>query len=230
MPAAAPPTNYTDILQWDVDNWSRAIKYWDQHVPWHEVQTCLEIGANRGGLTQWLALKGKHVVCSDRSDISHIARGYHERVGVESLVRYEAIDATNIPYENEFDLIVFKSVLGGVGASGHKERQQQAVSQMHKALKPGGRLLFAENAVGSPLHRAARHLFVKWGDVWRYVSLAEMREFLAPFSSYELHTTGILGVFGRSESQRRALSMFDRAAQGVTPRGWKYIMYGIARK
>ena len=34
---------------------------------------------------------------------------------ISSLIIYQDIDATNIPYENYFDIIVFKSIIGGIG-------------------------------------------------------------------------------------------------------------------
>lgn len=232
MTTATPPaTDLRDVLQWDVDNWSQALNYWERHVPFDQVNRCLEVGANRGGLSLWLARKGKQVLCSDRSevDLNSVARGEHVKAKVDDLIRYQAIDATNIPYENEFDLVVFKSILGHVGYAG-KEAQRVAIQQMHKALRPGGRLLFAENAVGSPLHRAARRLFVAWGDQWRYLSLGEMQEFLSVFPRHELRTAGFLSAFGRSEPQRHALASLDRVVQPLTPRSWHHILFGIAQK
>lgn len=232
MTAHPPSVDLNSILQWDVENWSQALQYWETHVPWDEVDSCLEVGANRGGLSLWLASKGKSVVCSDRSEVElfKVARGRHSNYGLEDLIRYQSIDATDIPYENEFDLVIFKSVLGHVGKPDRKDLQALAIQQMHKALKPGGRLLFAENAFGSPLHRAARRLFVDWGDQWRYVSLAEMLEFLEVFSSFKLRTAGFFGVFGRSQRQRHLLSSVDRLIEHLTPARWNYILFGIAQK
>lgn len=77
---------------------------------------------------------------------------------MENLITYQDIDATQIPYENEFDIIVFKSIIGGIGRNDNKEIQQLVFNQIYKALKPGGQLLFAENLSASPLHR----FFSKW--------------------------------------------------------------------
>lgn len=219
-----------DILQWDVRNWSRAIEYWDRAVDWSRVETCLEVGAGEGGLSLWLAAKGKHVVCSDLHNTQSKAAPHHRKYNLDSLVEYRDVDATNMPYRDHFDIIAFKSVLGGIGQSG-KHVQQRVIDEILKALKPGGKLLLAENLVASRLHRFLRARFVRWGRDWRYVTVAEMRGFLRNYSHVELRTTGVLGTFGRSERQRRLLGAFDqRVLNPLTPEGWQYIVYGTAQK
>jgi SAM-dependent methyltransferase len=219
-----------DIIQWDVRNWSRAIAYWDRAVDWPSVETCLEVGGGEGGLSLWMAAKGKHVICSDLKDTQLKAAPNHRRYGLDALVEYRDVDATNMPFENHFDVIAFKSVLGGIGRGG-KHVQQKVIDEILKALKPGGKLLFAENLVASKLHGMLRRRFVRWGRDWRYVTIAEMREFLRNYSHVELRTTGVLGTFGRSERQRRALGAFDqRVLNHLTPAGWQYIAYGTAQK
>ena len=177
-----------------------------------------------------MALKGKTVLCSDLTNSRQHAHGYHEQYQNPKPIEYQDIDATSIPYENHFDIITFKSILGGIGVNDHKDRQVLAIREMHKALKPGGRLLFAENAVASALHRLARRTFIEWGDSWRYVSIPEMKSFLEVFQTYDLRMTGILGLFGRTERQRRVLASIDQAVDHLAPSHWKYILYGIAQK
>lgn len=220
-----------DVVEWDIENWSRALRFWRARAPLSPLSTCLELGARRGGLSLWLALQGHRVLCSDLDDNSEVAAPLHRAYGVEGRVTYAAIDATAIPYENYFDVIAFKSLLGGVAWDGDASRQAAAVRAMHRALKPGGLLLFAENLRGSRLHQAARRRFVKWNSIWRYVSIGEMLDYLKPFSSVEYGTTGFSGIFGRSPSLSRALGkidgiFFDR----VAPPQSRYIMFGIARK
>lgn len=58
-----------------------------------------------------------------------------------------------------------------------------------------------------------------------------MKEFLKDFSTYSIKTTGVLGTFGRNESQRNLLSTIDELILNkVCPDNWKYIAYGIAEK
>jgi SAM-dependent methyltransferase len=227
-----PTPALRDIVEWDVRSWSKAIAFWEaQHVLDGAPLDCLEIGARGGGLTLWMAQRGHRVLCSDLTESEGRARPLLERYGITSGVSYQDIDATDIPYDDRFDVIVFKSVLGGIGSNDAIEKQRKAVASIHRALKPGGKLLFAENLAGSPLHLFLRRRFVRWGDRWRYPTLDEMRSFLAPFRSVSYGTTGFLGTFGRSEQQRALLAaMDDVALNRVVPEEWRYIVYGVATK
>lgn len=220
-----------DIVQWDVNSWSQALNFWESKVDWNKVNTALELGSREGGLSLWLALKGKHVVCSDYSDVEKTASPLHNKYKVRPLILYEKIDATNIKYENYFDVIVFKSIVGGIGRNNNFSRQQEVFTQIHKALKPGGKLLFAENLISSPIHQVMRKRFVKWSGDWRYMTIDEIKICLSNFKSAEIQTNGVMAAFGRSESQRNILSRMDKVIfNHITPRRWKYIAYGIAEK
>jgi SAM-dependent methyltransferase len=220
-----------DIIQWDVKSWSKALSYWDSKVEWNKIQHSLELGGREGGLSLWLALKGKSVVCSDLKDVQKTAEQLHKRHHVSTWITYQDIDATNIPYEEYFDLIVFKSIIGGIGRNDNYKNQHKVFKEIYKALKPGGKLLFTENLAASAVHRRLRKRFVQWGSSWRYVSLDEMKEFLSDFSYYDIKTTGLLGTFGRTERQRNVLSAVDDLVLNkICPDRWKYICYGIAEK
>ena len=220
-----------DIIQWDVKNWSKALSLWTPYVQNGKHLKCLELGSNRGGLSLWLALQGHEVICSDLIKPGEKTEELHRRHNVTDLIKYEAIDAAAIPYENHFDIITFKSILGGIGHDDNKAIQIQVIQQIYKALKPGGILLFAENLQGTSVHAFLRKKFIQWGNTWRYVSLQEMKDFLQDFSSYDIKTTGVLGAFGRSERQRNLLGVIDNILFNVvTPQNWRYIAYGVARK
>jgi SAM-dependent methyltransferase len=220
-----------DIIQWDIKSWSKALSYWDNKIDWGKIENGLELGGREGGLSLWLALKGKTIVCSDLNDVQKTAEQLHIRQNVSSLIKYQDIDATNIPYENYFDIIVFKSIIGGIGRNDNYKIQQKVFKEIYKALKPGGKLLFAENLIASPFHQLLRKRFVNWGSSWRYVSIKEMNEFLKDFSCCDIKSTGVLGTFGRNESQRNLLSTIDELILNkICPDNWKYIIYGIAEK
>jgi SAM-dependent methyltransferase len=221
----------SDIIQWDVNAWSEALKYWDKNVDWSKVQNGLELGGREGGLSLWLAKKGIKTVCSDLHDVKNAASPLHQKHHVSGLITYQDIDATNIPYENHFDVIAFKSIIGGIGRNNNIESQKKTFKEIHKALKPGGKLLFAENLTASPFHRQLRKRFVRWGSEWRYITIGEMKMFLKDFPCSDIKTTGFLSVFGRSENQRNMLSSIDKLILNrISPDSWKYIVYGIAEK
>lgn len=219
----------SDAIAWDVANWSRALRYWEREAALSDAPLkCLEVGAQGGGLSVWLALRGHAVVCSDFQKLPLGAKTLAERHHVKHRIRFEDIDATRIPYESTFDIIAFKSILGGIGLDGAIERQRAAVASMYRALRPGGRLLFAENLTASPLHALFRRRYRRWGARWRYVTIDEMRSFLNPFSRVRLDSSGFFGAFGRSEQQRQVLSVLDRVT--IVPAAWHYIVYGVATK
>ena len=222
---------YKEIIQWDVKSWSKALHFWEKNVKWENVKTCLELGSREGGLSLWLAQKKKNVVCSDFENTEITAHKLHKKYGVEAQIAYVDIDATNIPFENHFDIVVFKSIIGGIGYNNNIEAQKLVFTQIYKALKPGGKLLFAENLIASPLHIYFRNKFIKWGSSWRYINAIEMRQFLKDFKHVELKSTGFLATFGRNETQRTVLHYFDKYLfNWLLPANWKYIIYGFAEK
>src|SRR5215831_16425956 len=220
-----------NFIEWDVRNWSSALDFWLAHST-QNLSTCraLEIGTRNGGLSLWLALQGARVLATDIEPPTQAALRLHESHGISRYVQYESMDATRIPYKVEFDIVLFKSVLGAIGRLGDKPAQAQAVKEMHNALKPGGELFFAENLVGSPLHQFFRKKFVRWGNTWRYVSVRDMQEFLTPFSKVQYSTLGFAGAFGRTELQHSCLGVLDRTIfQHTIPPTWKYIIVGVAK-
>lgn len=220
-----------DIIQWDIRNWSKALVHWENSIDWSQVQKGLELGGRQGGISLWLASKGKEVICSDLKDVRSSAEPLHQKYNVVKHIQYQDIDATDIPYENHFDVIVFKSIIGGIGSHDNIAVQRKVFQQIHKALKPGGRLLFAENLVASPLHAQLRKRFTSWGDRWRYITVDELQSFLEPFKSYDIKTTGVLATFGRSENQRNILAHVDQLLLNhLCPKKWRYISYGVAMK
>ena len=99
-------------------------------------------------------------------------------------------------------MVVFKSVIGALQT---KERQLQAISEMHRVLAPGGLLLFAENLVGSQLHVRLRKRYVRWESSWRYIDIAGDLDLFDAFDEVEFETWGVFGALGRSERQRDLL-------------------------
>lgn len=221
-------------VQWDVRNWSRALGFWAAVVGMESLRGArvLDIGSRDGGLSLWFADQGaSHVVCSDLHGPTDAARSLHSRAGVADRIEYAGIDATDIPSTDTYDIVAFKSVLGGIGGVGGFVAQAQAIESMRSVLRPGGHLLFAENLVASPLHASLRRRFVRWSDHWRYISEDETRTFLVDFAQVQLAAFGCAGAFGRTEGQRSALARIDRMGlERVVPSSWNYIIAGVATK
>lgn len=225
-----------DIIGWDIVNWSKAFPFWNKHIDIKNKQlSCLEIGARQGGLSLWLALHGNNVICSDVSykDQQHELDKtitLHKKHNCENLISYEAIDASNIPYENKFDLVVFKSVLGGVSIGSNTRLEQQTINSIYKSLKPGGKILFTENLEASFLHMYARKKFVKWGNKWHYLKLNEMVSLFKSFQKIDYKTVGFFGTFGKNEKQRQLYGKVDTFFDKLVPKSYRYIMIGIVEK
>lgn len=221
-----------DIFEWDVENWSKAIRFWESNstnlLPNNKA---LEIGARNGGLSLWLAKQETRVVCSDLDFPTEEAIRKHKNYDVSDLMTYEKINALQIPYENEFDIVIFKSVLGGVGRGDNSKNIIAALDNVYNSLKTGGELLFVENLQGSPLHKFLRKKFVKWGMSWNYQSIDSLLSSTKKFSSLKYQTKGFLGAFGPNEKTRKIFGKIDtKIFDRITPQNWHYIFIGVAKK
>jgi hypothetical protein len=67
-----------DFIQWDVKTWSKALDFWEREVEWDTIQNCLELGGREGGLSLWLAMKDKKVICSDLINTEIMALKFHK--------------------------------------------------------------------------------------------------------------------------------------------------------
>lgn len=218
----------TDILQWEVRSWSRAFPLWQRYLPTQRPAAALGIGEREGGLSLWLASQGFDVVCSDLHTFPPATTQLHERYGVQRRITYKQADATALPFPDGcFDVVIFKSVIGALST---RENQRQAILEMHRVLRPGGVLLFAENLIGTRLHVALRRRFVHWNSYWRYLHHARDRDLFAPFARLDDATTGFMANLGRSESQRDLLARFDGLVMPLVPQGMRTIWYGAAIK
>jgi len=217
-------------LEWDIDTWMHALKYWDDVLERRGIlyKTALELGARNGGLSLYLVEKGMQVVCSDLGGPTPQARELFERQGLAGQVSFVEIDATAISYhDNSFDVVLFKSVLGGIGMALGFEGIQKAVSEIHRVLKPGGVLLFAENQEGSFLHRQARRLFVPWGKSWLYTTMEQIESLLVDFSESEVSSFGFFSCFKKDFAPFVAA---DRLVCRSRKSHRHYMLFGYARK
>lgn len=229
-PTQLTPEQLNDVFEWDVSTWSHAYTIWHEHLSAFKGGKGLELGGRRGGLSLLLALHGIQATCSDLESPQDIARPLHEKHHVAQFIQYTAVDALHIAGTGTWDVIVFKSVVGALGRVNGSKSQEEVFRQIHRALRPGGMLLFAENLSGSPLHRSLRRAFVPWGKSWRYPTVSELHHWLEPFEHIHLQTTGFFSAFGRSEKQRRWLAAIDKLFLPLCPSSWRYVAIGVAYK
>lgn len=220
------------IIQWDIGTWRHCLDFWGKGTESFDGRLALEIGSHDGGLSLFLALGGCQVVCSDVAGPTDRARELHHAYGVDRLISYECVDARDIPFpEAHFDYVVLKSVLGALGAGeGTLGAQHEAISEIRRILKPGGKLLFAENTKGSPLHTILRARFVPWGKRWHYFEISEIEELMSEFESVEYSFRGFAATLGRREWQRSILHKLDRLLVPLLPRSQRYVVFGVATK
>ncbi|MFN0212924.1 MAG: class I SAM-dependent methyltransferase [Saprospiraceae bacterium] len=225
---------HQDILEWDIPTWARALGFWEKIIDEQSMQLAygLEIGAHHGGISLFFAKRyGAKMVCTDLNNASEKAKSLHLKYNVGPQIEYITLDATQIPFpENSFDFVVFKSVLGAIGRNDQPEKQQQAIAEIHRVLKPGGILFFAENLQGSTLHRLARRFFVPWGKSWRYLTLNELSKWLSVFEYKNVYSTGFLSAFVPNEGWlKNQMAGLDNHLSFL-PKNWKYVAFGFARK
>ncbi|HMQ74705.1 MAG TPA: class I SAM-dependent methyltransferase [Flavobacteriales bacterium] len=227
---SAPTDLLLHYFQWEVRTWSRAYPLWHRALERHKGPGghALALGERDGGLSLMLAQHGSTTVCSDLRGPTEKARALHRAMKCEELISYETIDALAIPRPDAvFDVVAFKSMLGALSTP---ERQAQALLEMHRVMKPGGMLLWAENLAGTRMHQWLRHRFVAWEHYWRYLRLPQDRSLFAPFDRLEVRTTGLLANLGRTERQRDVLGRLDAVLCPLTPPGWHTVGFGVAVK
>jgi SAM-dependent methyltransferase len=216
------------IIAWDVENWSRALNFWEKNCPVENKEyTCLELGSSRGGLSLWLALNSNNVHCTDLDGLEKAAFNIHKAYNCTARITYGNIDATNIPFENSFDIIIFKSIIGGISFTDQRNKEL-VIKQIYKALKPNGKLLFAENLESTFIHKFFRKKYGTKG--WNYLTINEVKDVFSCFKSVNYTTIGFWGCFGRNEWQRKFLGKIDRVLEYFIPLKSRYIIVGQAIK
>ncbi len=230
--------NLKDIIQWDTINWSKALDFWeskfeevaDKNTP------ILTLGERNGGLSLWLATNGYKNICSDIELPKNEVHKLHEKYHVQEFISYQNINIFNIPFEdNSFDVVVVKSVIGGLKLVHTKtetmtlENQKKAITEIIRVLKPGGILLGAENMKGGLLHSIYRKLFNKNKD-WRYLSQLELEFLLADFSEVNYKNYGYLGTLFSVDFMNTIFGCIDNFLSKIISNKSKYIGFYIAKK
>lgn len=223
-----------DIAEWDCINWGRAIQFWDNShlVEFSDMvgKKVLDIGGRNGGLSLYWALKGAEVDCTDLNiEGFDKAKKLHKEYNVDNLITYKQLDVLDLCNENIYDVITFKSVMGGVGYNDNYANQVKMIRNIYRALKPRGCCIFAENLTGSKLHMWLRQKCRPWGNSWRYVTISEIKDLFAEFSDIDINSYGFLGILGQGKFFD-ICSRLDRIFDPFMPENCKYIVSCVARK
>lgn len=224
-----------DIIEWDIVNWWKFIEFIDQSGIGFEGKKILDIGGRNGGLSLYCALKGGTVVCSDYGGPTPQALSLHRKYHVEKQIQYEEIDATNIPerYNDYFDIVVFKSVIGSVEAHNGKDSGAVMAENIRRVLKPGGVLFFAENMKSTWFHRLFRltnqlpvfHRWLRKSESFSWV-YQDKRSIASKYRMMRLEKEnyfGFLACFGIGMKMRCILGNIDTILDRLLPSSWKYI-------
>lgn len=210
-------------LEWDVVNWRRALAFLESDLQEGNGRTALEIGGRNGGLSLLLAKYGWQVTCSDLNGPSDKALELHQTAGVTDRIDYSELDILHPQTKERFDLVIFKSVMGGVTSRSDEDRIQM-VRNIHGLLEPGGKLLFIENLSGNAIHRWLRKRFVQWGNRWNYLPYVAVPGLLSDFDDVRFESFGLFGLLGRRESHRKLLGRLDALLERIVPPSWRYII------
>lgn len=228
-----------DVIEWDVFNWSHALRHWSQDVAKipTEGAKVLCLGERNGGLSLWFALQGFQVMCSDFNGPRQEANRLHERYGVADRIQYADINIFQIPFpDNTFNIVACKSVIGGLKldyrdkSSRTVENQKLAVVEIRRVLKPGGIFCGAENMRGSWLHMTARKLLKGDKLGWRHLRVIEIYQLFDEFTNRDFQFYGFLGSYYRNKILNKISSIIDKILSRMMPRQWLYIAFIVAKK
>jgi SAM-dependent methyltransferase len=202
-----------DSIGWDVTNWKKAISFWEDELGdnFFQGKTALEIGGGQnGGLSLWLLSKGCDVTFSSPVRISKEAITAHMKWGYQATIKYEIVDAySGNNFFKKYDIICFKSVLGGISRLG-PDAEQAVLKNCYRALNDGGIILFAENLKGSGLHKLFRkHFSPSCGNKWNYFNIEDLISLSKQDYSISHKTFGYLATFGYYESLRTFFAYLD---------------------
>lgn len=226
-----------EIIEWDVLNWSQIIPEWTpvvEKLPRNS--KVLAVGERDGGLSLWLALLGFNVTCTDRVGPTEDAGKLHKKYGVADKISYDELDIVNCDWESgQYDLIVIKSVLGGVMAEygNHDTRnfdvQKKAVNNMHHLLKPGGVLLSVENMKGNILLHQLRK--IKGKNIgWHHFTWQEIGELYSPFDDVRTKAFGVLPTLFGNRAINKFNFFFNKYILNILPPSTKYVAITTAKK
>ena len=222
-----------EYFEWDKYTWCRSLNLWDKGLNKVVPKYGLEIGARTGSLSELLICHyGLRMVASDQNTMTDEMKEKLKKWSDCDMLTYSEEDAKKLKFlDNTFDLVVFKSVMGTVGAFGHDNDQEKMMIEIFRVLKNGGILLFAENLNGNLLHKYFRKKYSPWAYYWNYPDLYRFKSMLHNFSEIKYCTSGVFAAFVKDRYLiKSCVSDIDYLFEKCIPENWRYLIYGYAIK
>lgn len=220
-----------ESVGWDAVNWAKGLAFWEKRICLKDKDVLeLGCGCKNGGLSLWASKLGsKTVCCSDYKSVTALTKRCHQVYNCNN-IRYELINALDIPYSEKFDVIMFKSMIGGICRE-NIGNVDIVLKNCAKALKTGGKMIFAENLASTKFHMWCRKKLK--GMTWHYFEKDELLGYINKANLFKVidHAEcGIVACFGRTEKQRRLLGHLDRFFERIFPRNCRYIQFWVLEK
>lgn len=153
---------------------------------------CCELGGGLGTHAIYLAAQGAQVVVTDFSlNRLNALQKEVEKLGFEKNIACVECFAEKLPFpDGLFDLVYTKSVLIHTNL-------EEALLEIKRVLKPGGKVVFLEPSVYNPFVLIYRKLFApkEWKGIVRYFSKKEIKTMQVVFPNLKVKKFYFFGFF-----------------------------------
>lgn len=155
----------------------------------------LDCACGAGQLSIWLAQQGKKVWAFDFSESAiDIAKKSAEISGVDKMISYELMDARHLQYEDEFfDIITGKDCIH------HLIKFPDAIREMVRVLKTGGKAVFVEPLALNPIINVLRFINIyfnkRLGE--HMLNKSDLKFLECEFGSIQLDHFSVFSTFSK---------------------------------
>jgi|LQYC01.1.fsa_nt_gi ubiquinone/menaquinone biosynthesis C-methylase UbiE len=155
----------------------------------------LDCACGAGHLSIWLAMAGKRVWAFDfsKSAIS-IARESAKQSGVAQRITFSTMDARHLDYEDGyFDVVTGKDCIH------HLIKYPEAITEIARVLKPGGKAVFVEPLALNPVVNLLRFINVRYhkrvGE--RMLTKGDLKFLESSFGSLRMDHFSVFSTFSK---------------------------------